>query len=117
MATIVKRDVGAPKVVEVTNVGTAKASGKLIVVGEMICCHLHDQGISATGCAVYIGGVEIEYTKLTTDVVTEGLKLYFDATNDRLTTTASTHKVAGLAAAAAGSTATTARLLLGEIRA
>jgi len=100
----------------VTNVGTVKAAGQLIVVGELVCCHKAAQAISALDCPVWVEGVEILYAKLTTDLVTEGLKLYFDAGNDRLTTTASTHKLAGLAAAAAATTVATCRVHLGLTR-
>lgn len=117
MATNIMREVGKPAVIEVTNVASTKTAGKLIVVGNLVCCHLHDQGVSATGCAVYIGGVEVEYAKLTTDVVTVGAVLYFDAGNDRLTLTASTHKQAGIALNAAGNGVTSCRVLLGGVRA
>jgi len=100
----------------VTNVATAKASGKLIVVGELVCMHKKDQVLSATDCPVWVDGVEVLYAKLLTDLVTEGLKLYFDVTNDRLTTTSSTHKQAGVAAAAAATTAATCRVHLGLTR-
>lgn len=50
--------------------------------------------------------------KLGTDVVTVGQLLYWDNTNSRLTTTASTHKLVGCAYAAAGSGVTTVQIRL-----
>jgi predicted RecA/RadA family phage recombinase len=50
--------------------------------------------------------------KLGTDVVTEGQLLYWDNGNSRLTTTASTHKLVGCAAAAAGSGVSTVQIRL-----
>lgn len=110
----VKKTYGEPKVISVTLAAT-KAAGDLVVVGELIAC-LVTGGGSGDIVSAYIGGVEIEYTKLTADDVTSGAILYFDAGNNRLTLTASTHKKAGVAAAAAGTSATSCRLLLGEIR-
>lgn len=100
----------------VTNVAATKTAGQLIVAGSLVCLHKLDQASSATNCPVFVEGVEITYAKLSTDVVAEGAILYYDATNDRLTVTASTHKMAGTAAAAAGSGDTTCRLHLGLIR-
>lgn len=50
--------------------------------------------------------------KLSTDVVTQGQLLYWDNTNFRLTTTASTHKLVGAALAAAGSGVSTVTCIL-----
>lgn len=54
----------------------------------------------------------IEYAKLVTDVITPLLTLYFDATNVRLTTTASSHKKAGFAWRSAGNGETTVEVML-----
>jgi predicted RecA/RadA family phage recombinase len=51
-----------------------------------------------------------EIAKLSTDVVTQGALLYWDAGNSRLTTTASSHKLAGYAWAAASGTDTTVQI-------
>jgi predicted RecA/RadA family phage recombinase len=112
MAANVKRE-REDGTILVTNVATDKASGKLIVVGELVCMHKKAQLASATLCPVFVKGVEVLYTKLTTDAVTEGCKLYFDDTNDWLTITADSLKYAGIATAAAGTTVTTCRCHLG----
>jgi predicted RecA/RadA family phage recombinase len=50
--------------------------------------------------------------KLSTDVVAQGVLLYWDDTNKRLTTTASTHITAGYATAAAGNGVTTVNVCI-----
>lgn len=50
--------------------------------------------------------------KLSTDVVAQGDLLYWDDGNRRLTTTASTHIVAGYAYAASGNGATTVQIAI-----
>lgn len=114
MAANVKRTRELDGTVLFTNVATNKTAGKLVVIGELVCCHKADQLASATKCPVWIDGVEILYAKEpTTDVVTMGQLLYFDDVNDWLTTVASTFKKAGCAVAAAASTVTTVKCHLG----
>lgn len=90
--------------------GVGVAADDVVVMGEVVGVALADIGAGETG-AVQVSGVW-ELPKLSTDVVTQGAILYWDDTNNRLTITASTHKVAGAAVAAAGSGATTARVKL-----
>lgn len=83
--------------------GAAKAPGEVEVIGNRI-------GVVSGVKPIAIGedytlqtlGV-FEVTILGTDTPSEGDILYWDATNNRLTTTASSHKSAGLAAASKGS--------------
>lgn len=100
----------------VTNGGTDKAAGKAIVVGELVCVLKEAALANATNCPAWVDYVQVNYAKLTTDVVAIGATLYFDAGNDRLTLTASTHKKAGVAATAAGNGVTTVDVHLGLIR-
>lgn len=100
--------------ITVTNVAAVKSAGDMIVVGELVCVHKKDQLASATNCPVFIKDVIVLYDKLSTDVVTEGALLYYDSTNDRLTITAGSWKIAGVAAAAAGSGVSTVQVILGE---
>jgi predicted RecA/RadA family phage recombinase len=88
----------------------AKASGDVVVMGDTVGVCLTAIANGAIG-AVEVAGV-FRLTKLTADVVVQGAKLYWDAGNSRLTITASTHKYAGRAAAAAGGTSTTADVML-----
>ena len=53
-----------------------------------------------------------DITALSTDTAAVGAKLYWDNTNRRLTTTASTHVCVGVAVAAKAAAETTARVLL-----
>ena len=116
MAASVKATYGVEEVIEITNGTDAQVVGEMVAFGNIVGIHKHAQAASATQCPIIIGGVKIRYTKLTTDVVTAGALMYFDAGNDRLTVTASTHKLAGIAAAAAGSTETTCDIYLGVVR-
>lgn len=110
----IKQTVGVEQPIPVILTGT-KSAGDLVVVGELVAC-LKAGGVNGETVTGLIGGVVIEYTKLTADDVTAGSTLYFDAGNNRLTLTASTHKKAGVALAAAGTSATTCKLILGAIR-
>lgn len=114
MATNIKRTVGAAAVVPVTNGGSETASGKLMVWGDKVVLMKRTAAANEAGVPAYVGGVVVNYTCLGTDVIAEGDTLYYDATNDRLTLTASTHKMAGIAAGASGDGVTTVDLLLGE---
>lgn len=79
----------------------AVSSGDMFLVTNMLAVAAGD---AANGAAVE-GTTEgvFSITKLSTDVVTVWAKLYWDDTNKRLTVTASTHKLAGVATEAAGS--------------
>jgi predicted RecA/RadA family phage recombinase len=66
--------------------------------------------ISTLG-SVRVRGV-FELPKLSTDVVTVGIQLYWDDTNKRLTVTAGAHSFVGWATEAAGNGVTTAKILL-----
>ena len=101
---------------KVKNGGTAKVAGKLIVVGEVVALLLKDAGVNEADVPALIEDVEIEYTKLSTDDFTPGAIVYFDAGNDRLTLTASTHKKAGIASTTTVTSAATGRIWLGKIR-
>lgn len=90
--------------------GSALASGAVVVIGKRIGVLLVDLSSGETGPAQVTGVFEL--TKLTTDDVTQGAVLYWDAGNSRLTLTASTHNVAGYAWKAAGTSATTAQVKL-----
>lgn len=78
----------------------ARASGAVTVIGARVGVALNDVAANEEG----VFAIEGVYTvaKLSTDVVAQGAELYWDATNSRLTTTASTHVKAGFAYAAAG---------------
>lgn len=88
----------------------ATTSGTGLLIGSIL-------GVAVTSGAigdVVAHKVEGVFTlpKLTADVVAQGAKLYWDNTNKRLTTTASTHAEAGVAFAAATGTDTTVQIKL-----
>ncbi len=85
-------------------------SGLMFKVGSIIAVA---QSAALNGATV-VGVVEgvFDAVKLTTDVVTLGQVLYWDDTNKRLTTTASTHAKAGYATEAASGSATTVKIRL-----
>jgi predicted RecA/RadA family phage recombinase len=90
--------------------GGTITSGQVVLVVNRIGVALAAIANGATG-AVRVKGI-FTIAKLSTDVVAQGDLLYWDAGNSRLTLTASTHKVAGYAAAAAGSGVTTVEINL-----
>lgn len=80
---------------------TAVANNAVVVMGVTVGVALAAIPANTPGSV----GVKGIYTlpKLSTDVVAQGAALFWDAGNTRLTTTASSHVRAGVAAAAAGS--------------
>lgn len=91
--------------------GTAVAAGDVVVVTDRVfvaplAIAANNVGSLQT-CGVW------KLAKKSGEAFTQGQKIYWDDTNDELTSTASTHKVAGYAAKAAASADTTAEVLLG----
>lgn len=82
--------------------GSALTAGTIVLIGNRIGVLLSDLANGETGPAQVTGVFELN--KLSTDVVTQGALLYWDAGNSRLTVTASTHKLAGYAWKAADGT-------------
>lgn len=98
-------------VLDYTN-GTAAAiaSGAPVLMGKRLGVALADIAVGLTG-SVRMRGV-FTVAKLSTDNVAQGDLLYWDATNSRLTTTATDNTLAGYAAAAAGTSVTTVAISL-----
>lgn len=88
---------GSGSFIKITGAAT---KGALITVGSLVGVVANTLAANEEGVA-YIEG-EFEVAKLGTDVVAAGAPLYHDVGNSRLTLTASTHKFAGNAMAAAG---------------
>lgn len=117
MAANVKRTLtGGGCHVMVKNINATKVAGKLIACGDVVALLLKDATANEENVPALIDDVEIEYAKLTTDDFTPGAIVYFDAGNDRLTLTASTHKKAGIACTTTAGSAPTGRIWLGKIR-
>jgi predicted RecA/RadA family phage recombinase len=90
--------------------GSAVANGKMVVAGARVGIALAAIAAGATG-PLGVRGV-FTYAKLSTDNMAQGALVYYDAANDRLTTTASGNTLAGYAAAAAGATTTSVNVAL-----
>lgn len=90
--------------------GAAISSGSAFVMGARVAVALADIAVGESGTVAARGVFTLP--KLGTDVVAQGALLYWDATNKRLTTTASGNTLAGYAAAPAGNGAVTVALAL-----
>ncbi|MFM6987336.1 MAG: DUF2190 family protein [Arenimonas sp.] len=90
--------------------GSTITSGSGVLVGSWLGVALADIPSGATG------SVQISYVftlpKLSTDAVAQGVSLYWDNTNKRLTTSASGNTLAGRAAAAAAAGVATVQIKL-----
>ena len=78
----------------------ARLSGAMTVIGVRVGIAVNDVANGVEGMFA-VEGV-YNYAKLSTDVVAQGALLYFDAGNNRLTTTVGSNVLAGYAFAAAG---------------
>lgn len=88
-----------------TNAGSAKIeAGDVIVLGTKIGIAGCDIAVGAVG-SVHVEGV-FRFAKAT-GAVTIGAAVYWDATNENITTTSTSNILAGYAAAAAASADTT----------
>lgn len=86
-----------PGFIPMSNAGSALAAGDVVVTGNRIGIVSGSKPIAA-GEDYTLQTVGIfNMSALSTDTWSPGALLYWDDTNNRLTTTASTHKSAGLA--------------------
>lgn len=84
--------------------GANKTSGQPVLIGTKLGVCLADIANGSTGPVAMTGVYTV--AKLSTDVVAQGAALYWDAGNNRLTTTSAGNTLAGYAfAAASGSVA------------
>ena len=81
--------------------GSDVSSGDMVLVGNRVGVATADIANTATGI-VALEGVFSSIPKLTTDVVAQGVDIYWDDTNLRLTLTSAANTLAGFAWAAAG---------------
>jgi predicted RecA/RadA family phage recombinase len=93
--------------------GVAVVSGKMVVIGTKVGVALGAIPIAGTG-SVGVAGV-YEYAKLSTDVIAQGAAVYYDAGNDRLTTTAGGNTLAGYAWTAAANPSATVQVLVNGV--
>lgn len=90
--------------------GSAVANGRMVAIGVRVGIALAAIAANTTG-PLAVRGV-FNYAKLSTDNMAQGALVYYDAANDRLTTTASGNTLAGFAAAAAAATTTSVNVSL-----
>ncbi len=90
--------------------GAAITSGDVLVISTLIGVAIDDIANGSTGPAQVAGVFTL--TCLATDVVAQGDLLYWDAGNSRLTTTASTHVLAGKAYTASANGVATCAIML-----
>ena len=85
-----------------TNAGSAKIeAGDVIVLGTKIGVAGCDIAVGAVG-SVHVEGV-FRFAKKANTAITIGAAVYWDATNEEITTTSTSNTLAGYAAAAAAS--------------
>ncbi len=87
----------------------AVVAGALVIIGTLAAVALSDIAASTTG-TVQITGV-FRLAKAT-GAISQGVKVYWDATNSNVTTTASGNTLIGVAAKAETSGATTVDVLI-----
>ncbi len=87
--------------------GSAVAAGDVVVIGEMVAVATEPIAANALGAVDVEGVFSFPKGVTSTDAITAGAKLYWNASGSVVTTTASSHKVAGYAVAAAAASATT----------
>jgi predicted RecA/RadA family phage recombinase len=87
--------------------GSAVSAGDIVVVGEIVAHAPADIAASVEGNLTVEGVVRFPKNSTSADALTQGTKVYWDAGNEVVTTTASTHKVAGYVHEAAAASDTT----------
>lgn len=85
-------------------------SGAVVLVGVRVGIATTDIANGATGSLAMAGVYQV--AKLSTDVVAQGVLLYWDNTNSRMTVTASGNTLAGYAVGAAGNGVTTVNIMI-----
>ena len=98
------------KVLDFQNTATPRASGDVVVVGARVGLCLGNIAANAVG-SVQICGV-FTVPKLSTDAAAQGALLYWDAANNRMTTTVGANVLAGFAFAGAAAATTSVQVLL-----
>jgi predicted RecA/RadA family phage recombinase len=88
------------------------SSGDVVVIGDLVGIVAADVVTGARGEASVEGVFEVP--KKAADDLTDGLKVYWDATNSEATLTASTHKVIGYVYEPAGAAVTSVEVKLGR---
>lgn len=104
--------ISAGDIIDYTPSGAAVKSGDIIVSGDFVGQIVADAA-DGEKVGLRVEGV-IEAPKLSSDVVTLGVKLYWDDTNNRLTLTSTANTLAGRAVESAGNGVTRVKCKLGR---
>lgn len=91
---------------------SAVSAGDVAVVGEIVGVATEDIAADELGSLTIEGVFALPKAVLSTSAITAGTRLYWDASAEQVTETASTHQVAGYATKAATATATTVEVKL-----
>jgi predicted RecA/RadA family phage recombinase len=94
--------------------GSAVASGDVIVQGGIVGVALTDIAANTLGSLAVRGIFEFAKTTGSTQNMTAGLLVYWDDSSDKVTTVASGNTRLGHVVVAAGTTATTVKVLIGR---
>jgi predicted RecA/RadA family phage recombinase len=110
MATAYRVKVGSPSI-DYTPSG-AVAAGDIVVVGEIVGVAPRAIAASALGALDVEGEFDFPKSTGSASALTLGAKVYWDASGAVVTTTASSHKVAGHVSKAAAAADSTVRIKL-----
>lgn len=87
-------------------------SGKMVVIGDLVGIAVAD---AASGAKFTLRrDAVITYKKKTADTFAEGDKVYYDSSNDELTSTSAGNKLVGRAVEVFGATAGDMKIILAE---
>lgn len=94
--------------------GSAVSAGDMVVMGEVVGHAPRDISANVEGTVQVSGIVEVPKATTSGSAITQGQRLYWDASNLIAVTTKSTHKCLGWAQEAAAASAATVRVELGR---
>ncbi len=92
--------------------GSAVAAGDVVVIGEIVAVAPRVIEASVLGSVTIEGVMTFPKATLSTSAIAQGVKVYWDASGEVITTTASTNKVAGVAHEAAAAADATVNVKL-----
>ena len=95
--------------------GSAVTAGDVVVVGEIVAHAPNNISASVEGVLQIEGIIEFPKDSGSGTALTQGQRVYWDASNEVITGTAASHKIAGYVAEAAGTTATTVQVKLARL--
>lgn len=103
---------GSDDVIDYTP-GSAVSAGDVVVLGDTVCVATADIAANVRGQLHVRGLFQFPKSSASTSAIVQGTIVYWDAGNEVITSTASTHKRAGKLAVAADADDVNCRVLLG----